>query len=311
MPQLQTDLALTTGEAERLLAAWLGEPVACTETTRLHGGLVNSVLGLEFDRPPYRAVVKLHSSGDDTFAAEARALEHLRRETACPCPRVYLHDSSGSVIPHAFLLMERLPGACLDGLDLSPAERSDVDVQLAEVLVELHGHTRATFGPVDGRDGRVSWPDLFVPRLEQARRHPDVDRRLPSAVLAAVDAAILAAGPVLDDAGVPTLVHGDVWEGNLIVRGEAGRWHLVGLLDPGSEYADVESELAYLEVFDHRRAALFAAYTARRPLRPGYERRRPFYWLLTALVHVGLFGDPFFCEYTARVVAAINEPVAG
>jgi len=311
MPQLQTDLALTTGQAERLLSAWLGEPVACTEITRLHGGLVNTVLGLEFDRPPHRAVVKLHSGGDDTFAAEARALDHLRLETACPCPRVYLQDSSRRLIPHALLLLEHLPGVCLDGLCLSPAERADVDVQLAEVLAELHGHTRATFGSVDGGDGRASWAELFVPRLRQARHHPDVERRLPPAVLEAVDAAILAAGAVLGDAGVPTLVHGDVWEGNLIVRSEAGRWQLVGLLDPGSEYADVESELAYLEVFDHRRDALFAAYTARRPLRPGYPRRRPFYWLHTALVHVALFGDPFFREYTARVAAAINEPAAG
>lgn len=311
MPQLQTDLALTTREAERLLLAWLGKPVACTAITRLHGGLVNTVLGLEFDRPPYRAVVKLHSGGNDSFAAEARALDHLRRESACPCPAVYLQDSSGRLIPHAFLLLEHLPGVCLDGLDLSPAERAHVDVQLAEVLAELHGHTRATFGPIDGGDGRASWPELFVPRLEQARRHPDVERRLPSAVLAGVDAAILAAGAALGDAGAPTLVHGDVWEGNLIVRSEAGRWRLVGLLDPGSEYAEVESELAYLEVFDHRRDALFAAYTARRPLRLGYERRRPFYWLHTALVHVGLFGEAFFREYTARVAAEINEPPAG
>jgi fructosamine-3-kinase len=215
------------------------------------------------------------------------------------------------MIPHAFLLLEHLPGVCLDGLDLSPAERADVDIQLAEVLAELHGQTRATFGPVDGVDGRAAWAELFVPRLEQARRHPEVERRLPSAVLAAVDDAILAAGAVLGDSGVPTLVHGDVWEGNLLVRPEAGRWRLVGLLDPGSEYADVESELAYLGVFDHRRDALFAAYTARRPLRPGHERRRPYYWLHTALVHVALFRDPLFREYTARVAAAINEPAAG
>lgn len=81
MPQLQTDLKLTTGEAERLLSAWLGEPVACTEITRLHGGLVNTVLGLEFDRPPHRAVVKLHSGADDPFPEEAG------RSTSCVARR--------------------------------------------------------------------------------------------------------------------------------------------------------------------------------------------------------------------------------
>jgi fructosamine-3-kinase len=64
-------------------------------------------------------------------------------------------------------------------------------------------------------------------------------------------------------------------------------------------------------VFDASRPALLAAYTARRPMRPGYEQRRRFYWLHTALVHVGLFGDPFFCEFTVRTAASIlADPLA-
>ena len=90
-----------------------------------------------------------------------------------------------------------------------------------------------------------------------------------------------------------------------MVLREERRWRLTGLLDPALEFADVESELAYLEVFDVSRAAFFSAYAARQPLRPGYERRRLFYWLHTALVHVGLFGDAFFREFTARTAASI------
>jgi protein-ribulosamine 3-kinase len=111
----------------------------------------------------------------------------------------------------------------------------------------------------------------------------------------------------LQNQGVPVLIHGDIWDGNVIVHQEKGRWRLSGIVDPGLHYADVEEELAYLEVFNSRRTAFFKDYTAYRTLRPGYPQRRMFYWLHTALVHVWLFGDAFYCEYLASTGKAIRN----
>ncbi len=195
---------------------------------------------------------------------------------------------------------------CLQNLDLEPHVRIDLDRQLAHVLGELHSHTAAAWGGVDDIDEAQTWADLFTARLREARTYPAVSERLAPEVLERVDDAIELAPTALRDAGPPTLVHGDVWDGNLIVHPVGDRWEISGLLDPGAEFADVELlELAYLEVFDQRREAFFAAYTDRHSLRPGYERRRRIYWLHTALVHVGLFGDEFFCDFTARTAESI------
>jgi fructosamine-3-kinase len=304
---LQPDLELTAAQAERLLEAWLAGPVGCSEIRPLEGGLVNTVFQLEFDRPPHRAVVKLRGSDGDTFAAEARALEYLRAETACPVPEVYLQDSSARLIPHAFLLIEHVPGVCLKGLDLEPTVRADIDAQLAEVLGELHNHKGTRWGGVDTDEGSRTWVDLFVARLVEACAHPAVAERLAPDVLARLDEAIDLARPALRESGTPTLVHGDVWDGNLMVHLEDGRWRLTGLLDPDLQFADVEFELAYLEVFDVPREAFFAAYADHQTLRPGYEQRRLFYWLHTALVHVALFGDEFFGHFTARTAEGIGR----
>ena len=303
--EAQPDLELSVAEAERLLEAWLATPVACSAIRRLEGGLINSVLQVEFDRPPHRAVIKLHRTDSDDFAAEARSLEHLRTESACPVPAVYLHDSSGELIPHAFLLLEHIPGVCLKGLELDSDERADIDTQLADVLLELHSHTGRSWGGVSTPSSAASWGDLFAARLAEARRHPAVAERMSPRELDLVDRAIAAARSALSESGEPTLVHGDVWDGNIIIRRERGRWRIAGLLDPGAHYADVELELSYLEVFDVRRDALLAAYTRHSPLRPGYDRRRLFYWLRTALIHVALFGDDFFRQFTARTAKAI------
>jgi fructosamine-3-kinase len=302
---LQPDLELSTDEAERLLAAWLGGPTTCLRLGPLKGGLVNSVFRLEFDRSPFLAVVKIHGTGVDTFAEEAQALDYLAAETSCPVPRVHLHDGSGGLVPHAFLLLENVAGVCLQHLDPEPADRAAIDVELAGVLSELHRHHGEHWGRPGAAPCAPSWSDIFTTRLAEVRAADGVAARLTAETLAVVDEAIALAGPELVDAGVPTLVHGDVWDGNLMVEQDDAGWRITGLLDPNLQFADVELELAYLEVFDNQREAFFAAYTEVHQLRPGYERRRLFYWLHTALLHVALFDDEFFREFTARTAATI------
>lgn len=307
MIELQPDIELNEPDAERILSAWRSEAVACTSLRKLSGGMVNSVYELEFDREPGRAVVKLHGPAHASFEREAGALEYLRRETTCPVPGVLLQDSSATVMPYAFLLLEHVDGACLDHVELTPDERVDVDAQLASILADLHTGTGSTWGRWQSGERFGSWSELLMSRLTQVRSQPTVGQRLPSNVLADVDRAIVRVPELLDDGGAPAIVHGDVWNGNVIVRREGDRWQIAALLDPDLQYADAEHELAYLEVFDQPRPELFAAYTARRPLRDGYEQRRLCSWLHTALVHVALFDEEFFREFTARTAAQMLE----
>jgi len=312
MNTIQTNLTLTKSQAEKVLADWLAAPVACTRIQPLRGGMINTVLRLDFDRDPYSAVIKLtNASGNfavgGDFRTEARALDYLRQHTRFPAPRVYRVEEPAQTLPYAFLLIETVPGECLAGLRLTQAEQDDLDRQLAEALVELHGHTRQRFGGIDEQPGVARWIDIFGPRLVETRAQPEIARRLPPAVLADVDRAIGLAERALQDQGQPMLVHGDIWAGNMLVERAGQGWRLAGIVDPGVYYADVEVELAYLEGFDGRREAFFTAYTARRALRPGYERRRLFYWLHTALIHVWLFGDQHYRDYAARTAAAICQ----
>jgi fructosamine-3-kinase len=301
----QTTLNLTRSHAEWLLSAWLGAPVHCTGISPLHGGMINTVLRLDFDHPPNSAVVKLAMPGGSGFEAEARALEHLRAVTCFPSPAVYRCDDSASFLPYAFLLLEMMPGFCMAGLDLTQGEYDRIDRQLAEVLLELHSHTRTGFGTVDDVPGSARWVEVFLPVLIEVRAEPEIGQRLAPDVLADIDRAIALAAEELADSGAPTLIHGDLWSGNLLVEPSGDGWRLTGIIDPALQYADVEMELAYLEVFDTRREAFFEAYTAQRPLRPGYARRRLFYWLFTALIHVWLFGDPHYCNFAIKTARQI------
>ena len=81
----------------------------------------------------------------------------------------------------------------------------------------------------------------------------------------------------------PSLLHGDLWSGNFLVRG--GR--LAALIDPACYHGHAEVDLAMLSLFDSPPPAFDEAYG---PLEAGWRERRPIYQLFPALVHLRLFG---------------------
>jgi aminoglycoside phosphotransferase (APT) family kinase protein len=207
------------------------------------------------------------------------------------------------VIPYSFLLLECLPGTNLQAACLVPGQRVSVERELAEALVDLHSHKAQTFHGIGEETGVCCWAGRFLPDLEENRR--DMEGLLPPTILEKLDVVLPLAEDALRDQGEPTLIHNDVWAGNIMVHERDDGWHLSGLLDPvGLQYADVEKELAYLQAFDTVGEAFFRIYAVRRPLRPGYEFRRLSYWLDTYMTHIWLgFGT----EFHGRTIATCNQ----
>jgi fructosamine-3-kinase len=298
--------ALSREQAEAVLARWLGHPEPCRAIERLHGGMVNSVLLLRFDCQPGQAVIKVSPrTGSGTFQGEAAALRYLKQTAGFPVPEVYLCESEGETVALSLLLLERLPGVNLGEAWLGGTARRQIDRQMADVLSDLHTCRRSTYGPAVRPDseGTGSWTEWFAPKIRHnyqacaTRIDPDA-HRLAGQVLDRLETFLEPAGP-------PTLVHGDIWATNVIVDREDGGWRLVGFVDPGALYADVEYELAYLEVFSTVTPEFFEAY--RHELRSGYELRRVIYWLNTMMLHVHYFGDQHYVDNTHRLVAALDR----
>ena len=88
----------------------------------------------------------------------------------------------------------------------------------------------------------------------------------------------------------PSLLHGDMWTGNLLCRD--GR--IAGFIDPAIYFGDPEIELAFSTLFGTFGRAFFARYASLRELKPGFfEERRDLYNLYPLLVHVRLFGGSY------------------
>jgi fructosamine-3-kinase len=241
-----------------------GEAVRAEE---LGGGCLEQVTRIEL-RDGRRVVAK----GGPAPRIEAAMLDALRA-AGVPAPHVLAVDDE------LLVMKERRQRG-------TPAAAwSD----LGRVVATLHAAEGERYGwPADYAYGPVglpnapteTWPEFWGERRLLAhadRLPPDLARRV--AALAAHLPQRLPAHPRR------SLLHGDLWGGNVLVDGD----RVSALIDPACYFGHGEVDLAMLTLFDRPDARFFGAY----PTEAGLAERRPIYQLWPAIVHLLLFGGAY------------------
>jgi len=225
-----------------------------------------------------------------TFAGEAAGLQALADpDTPLRIPDVYATQPETDNRP-GFLLMEWIPTGT------SPPT---FDADLGEALAVLHRHTHGQYGfSVDNHIGRLpqpnmyhdDWPTFFRtqrlhPQVERARAHDrwNADWDSPLDRLLNRLPTHLPADPPA------SLVHGDLWSGNVMATPEGSPV----LIDPAVYYGHREADLAMTDLFGGFGSAFKDAYRAAYPLQTGYETRASIYNLYHLINHLNHFGGAY------------------
>lgn len=242
-------------------------------------------------------------TGPGFFAVEAEGLRQLKEAaTRLRVPAVEGHSDGEDGEGFGWLALEWL----------EPGRRGpDFARRLAEGVAELHASRSGGWGwERDGFIGTLpqcnqlapDWPTFWwsrrlEPQLEQARARgtiPGSDDewgRLHHSLPALL-------GPA--EAEGPSLLHGDLWGGNILATASGDP----GIVDPAVYLGHREVDLAMSELFGGFPSEFYEAYDALRPLQPGYrETRRSIYQLYFLLVHVNLFGE----GYVGRTAATLRS----
>jgi fructosamine-3-kinase len=206
----------------------------------------------------------------------------------------YLADHSQLPVPEVFhaaedlLLMEYLPTSG----QLSAAAQEDA----ADHLAALHGVTAPMFGfegmtVIGGlkqpNEQNPSWLDFF--RDQRLMYMADIAVRtgkLDAEMAARIEKLADRLDRWIDASARPSLLHGDMWTGNVLVNGD----RISGFVDPAIYYGDPEIELAFSTLFGTFGEPFFKRYEEHRPLQSGFAERKDIYNLYPLLVHVRLFG---------------------
>lgn len=251
----------------RRVAALAGIPE--DRLRRLAGGDLSEVLLLQW-ADGRRSVAK----GGPAIGTEAAMLRALA-EAGIASPRVEAEHEGVLLLEHV-----------VNDEVFSPSAWSAIGAAVRR----LHGRTGARYGwQVDYALGSVAldnrladdWPSFWAAqRLVAAASVLDRPWRGRVERLAKRMPELLPATPP------PSLLHGDLWTGNILVA----NGQLAALIDPACYYGHAEVDVAMLTLFASPPAEFWEAYGE--PDRD-WRGRRSAYQLFPALVHLRLFGAAY------------------
>jgi len=252
-----------------------------------HGGCINNGGELITHQGSY--FIKWNDSlrYPKMFRKEAIGLQLLSATGCIHIPEVVLVEEDER---YQFILLEFIASAL---------RQSNYWYLLGERLARLHQNTAKTFGLdhdnyigslTQGNTQESSWTDFFIQhRLEAQVNIAEKHHRLDAGARRQFELLYKKLPGILPEE-MPSLLHGDLWGGNVMVNhvGEPA------LIDPAVYYGNREAELAYTQLFGGFDSGFYDAYNTAFPPQPGYDERVDVYNLYPLLVHVNLFGGGYF-----------------
>lgn len=271
-----------------------GNRVTIQSRQSVSGGDINNAFHLLLSNGQ-DAFLKLNrNAADNFFTAEAHGLRAMG-ETGANVPKVLAYGN-----------MAEGAGFLLLGYEKAARPVKDYWPLLGEMLARMHMANTESF--VEGgafgfrednyigttvqiNNPKPGWIEFFRDnRLRAQMKLADSyfdksDRHLCRRLLDRL-------GNLLEEPRFPSLLHGDLWNGNAMPDRDGTPM----LIDPAVYVGHHEADLAMTELFGGFARTFYDAYHGIIPKEPGYDDRRDIYNLYHLLNHLNLFGGSYLAS---------------
>lgn len=225
-------------------------------------GASGAVFKAELENEPYRVAVKC-SKYPELLQKEYDQIQFISDRVECKLPKLYSigNDNNGN----SFMVMEYFDGIGGDKIKNFFKASRVLPNQIVDNLLKIHSVHNDKFGPIDNAV-YDTWYDYYS---ELAKEIYDFavysyeNGKIRKKVMEAVELSYSRLDEILqDDAGIPTLIHGDYWQPNFVVNPKT--YELVGVIDPFNiMWAEPEYELFALATGAGARLKLYENYKSR------------------------------------------------
>jgi fructosamine-3-kinase len=229
------------------------------------------------------------------FQAESRGLQLLKETKSLYIPEVVLVDEAHGL---QYLLMS---------FTEEGKKTKNFWDELGRGLANLHQRSNNQFGLDDDNyigslPQRNRQRNSWIEFLESERIRPQMklaeDNHLINASLKREMEQLMTRLPDLLVEERPSLLHGDLWSGNLMTTSNGSP----SLIDPAVYFGHREVDLAMTKLFGGFDAQFYESYRESFPMEPGSEQRMEIYNIYPLLVHVNLFGGAYLTQLRQTVL---------
>lgn len=281
-----------------------GKDIRLLRTFKLNGGDINKAYGIELSNGIDVFMKANEKQKVDMFICEQENLLAISSTNSIAIPNILaVGTDDGEEVGYSFLLMEYVPEVEKPsdfwenfGNDLANMHKADtsafVDGKKFGFLKDNYiGNTKQINTPND------SWVEFFkinrlLPQFNLAKKYFDEE------YIKKFDILLDRCDEVLIEPIKPSLVHGDLWSGNVLCgKNPQSKDDLkkVGavLIDGACYVGHCEVDIAMSELFGGFESKFYESYKKNGLLQEGYSKRRDIYNLYHVLNHLNIFGTTY------------------
>lgn len=306
---MDIEIKKTYHSLEEAIKASFGKHIEIVKKDRIYGGSINDAYGIRFSNGE-KVFLKTNSLNKFSFfQTEALGLKVLGSAEAIGVPKVLgmgIDEQKG----FSFLLLEYIESAPqienyweVFGRQLAELHKAECSsfVKTKENY-EKYGFLEDNFiGAIQQKNmPKAKWIDFYrdcrlFPQMKMAEFYFD------SKMIKKCMYLLEHLDSYLREPEFPSLLHGDLWSGNVLCGNDGKAW----ILDPAVYVGDYETDLAMTQMFGSFPTSFYAAYNEVNPMNKDYFERKNMYQLYHYLNHLNLFGR----MYLESVIQILNKYV--
>jgi protein-ribulosamine 3-kinase len=262
-----------------------GREIEVKEYRMLTGGNINVAVQVNTDSGAY--FIKYNTQDlEGMFEAESRGLDLLRETKTLRIPEVVGYGRRDG---RDYMVLEYI--------QLS-RPRMNYWETLGHKLANMHRNTNDKYGLHfnnyigslrQSNEPNTDWVQFFIEKRLNVQAGLALYNELISWELYDEFQQFYKILPDILPSEKPTLLHGDLWTGNIM----ADQYGEPCLIDPAVYYGNREAEMAFTTLFGGFDSRFYQAYHEANPLQPRFDERVPIYNMYPLLVHVNLFGTSY------------------
>lgn len=268
----------------------LGSSVSILGSQPVHGGSINHAVHIDTSHGSFFIKYNNRLHYPKMFELEASGLKALSTTSTINTPQVL---ATGETDSNAYLLIKYIQPGIPSDLSFEEAGRQ---------LAALHRSTQDAFGfkeynyigsLVQSNQKHKTWSAFFQhERLEPLVKMGIDSGKLEKGILSNFN-KLFKALPEIFPEEEPSLLHGDLWSGNLMFDGKGAPFYI----DPAIYYGNREMDISMTKLFGGFTTKFYESYHETNPLTEGWQDRVNICNLYPLLVHVNIFGG----SYTRQV----------
>ena len=222
---------LSEEELRAVALRYFGERLSGWELLR--GGLFNTTYRLDMtDRsvilrlgPVHREVLLPY---ERYLMASEPVIQEIMHQRAIPTSKTILLDLDRTVLDRDIAIVSLIPGVSMTSLELGPTQERDICRKVGELTWAIHAISANDLPEPPSRpfgrtslvlngQGSASWREALLCEIHQWAERAEEVALIPREMIVRCIRCFEALCDVFDDITEPSLVHGDLWYGNILV----------------------------------------------------------------------------------------------